>query len=162
MPGANVNALVALRSDLQRVSRTTHGVAGVAPRYIDYRELGRYSDVRIRGAVRGYDPESRCPRASWSEAMEAFGLRLWDRCYRATPQVLQDDLYRVAVMSGWPMLMPAISYYREHGEWNVSTVLKHLGPTWGAAAAAVGLEARERGAWQHQAPASREKRSSAA
>lgn len=147
--------LIAIRSDLKRVARQTHGMDGIAPSLREYREQGRFSDVKVRAAVGGYrtnhgERSSRYnrmgtpPRLGWLEAVRKYGLTPFKRVYQPTDRAMLMDLKRVALKCGHPLRMASFAEYREHGNYAGSALMRRFGK-WNDVAAAAGLEPNKRG-----------------
>lgn len=136
----NAHKLVALRSDLVRVARMTHGMEGVAPSLASYIRHGRWSHNKIRGAVGGYRQGSGSPpRLSWTEAVPHYGLEPCRDALIPSDRTVLADLRRVAMAVGRPRRMPTAEEYLAHGRHGTSLVQRRFGG-WNLAALEAGLE----------------------
>lgn len=136
----NTTKAIAIRSDLIRVARQTHGIEGVAPSLSAYVRHGRWSHNKIRGSVGGYrEGSGAAPRLSWTEAVPRYGLKPYRDAAIPDDRDVLADLRRVALHVRKPRKMPTAAEYAEHGRHGTSLVQRRFGK-WNDAAFLAGLE----------------------
>ncbi len=145
------DVIIAMRSDLNRVSRLLGLPEGVAPPREQYQQLGRYSVSAVLWAFKGGTKIGTYSHAwdSWSEVIHRFGLKTKNEVRRSvTREKIAVDLRRLAASLGNPNRMPSRKEYREHGRYSLCSVFRHMEcRRWVEVAAKLHLDV---GAWRLQ------------
>ena len=135
----NRDRLMAMRRDLVRVARMAGAPEGYAPAILAYREHGRYLDKTILGSIGGYWDDGN-PKLTWREAMDMLSLKVYGDHYHTNRRRVVLDVRRVAHEIGKPDHVPPRDTYRERGQWDPVTVMRHLETdTWAGVADALYL-----------------------
>lgn len=137
--------LVAIRADLNRVARETDTPEGFAPSLVDYRERGRFGEVKVRAVVGGWTVERGrlAARLTWSEAMERLGLTPYHKAQEVSDDELIRDLRRVGLLCGRePNELCGVEEYRAHGRYSYMTVLRRFASdgSWWTVARYLGMQ----------------------